>query len=386
MQRSSRGTIAQREGLDEYYVLDSEGGRLTAYDWGKTYTRSSQDNEIVQVQFKNGRSAYYLNPDLLNVQKGDIVALAASPGHDIGIVMLTGWLARRNYARHQCAHSDEGGLLCLYRKASENDIERWLEGIAREYDAMLKSRQIAQELGLKMKISDVEFQGDGTKALFYYSADKRVDFREMVRILAGEFKVRIEMRQIGPRQEAGRVGGIGTCGQRLCCESWMRSFASVTTTSIKMQDLTPNPQKQGGQCGKLKCCLNFEVDAYEDAKKKMPCLKGPLQLEDGQLFHVKNDLFRGYMWFSPEPRSSANLIMLTTAQVLQILDQNAKGQKGGAIEMMRSKQKAATEPTIGFKGVIEEESITRFDKQKRRSKPRRKPRSSRNSNSGKKNG
>ncbi|PIE84208.1 MAG: hypothetical protein CSA07_03115 [Bacteroidia bacterium] len=370
---NSRGVIAQREGLDEFYIKREGHQTPGVFNWGIRYTRGATDSEIVTVEFKNGRSGYYLNQGMLSLAQGDIVAVSANPGHDIGVVQLTGWLAKRVHLRYQREHpEDQEPLPVVYRKASENDVQKWCESIEREQDAMIKSRQIALNLGLRMKISDVEFQGDGTKALFYYSAEKRVDFRELVRNLASEFRVRIEMRQIGPRQEAARVGGIGACGRSICCERWLSSFASVTTSTIKAQDLTPNPQKQAGLCGKLKCCLNFEVDTYLDAKQRMPRVKGRLLLEDGELFYVKNDIFRGQLWFSREPKSSANLVMLTAEQVAQILALNAEGKKGEPMEALRPAPELPAEATPTFSNVIEEESITRFDRSKKPGK--RKPR------------
>ncbi|PID90985.1 MAG: hypothetical protein CSA97_00005, partial [Bacteroidetes bacterium] len=373
IRENSRGIIAQREGLEEFYIKSEGRQTPSAFDWGTQYTRGATDSEIVTIEFKNGRRGFYLNRDMLVLAQGDVVAVSANPGHDIGVVQLTGWLAKRTYIKHQCQHPDgQAPLPVVYRKATENDVQKWCESIDREYSAMLKSRQIALNLGLRMKLSDVEFQGDGTKALFYYSADKRVDFRELVRILASEFRVRIEMRQIGPRQEAARVGGLGACGRSICCEKWLSSFASVTTSTIKAQDLTPNPQKQAGLCGKLKCCLNFEVDTYLEAKQKMPRVRGRLLLEDCELFYVKNDIFRGYMWFSREPKSSADLLMLTTEQVAQIMALNAEGKKGAPIDTLRPAPEIPAESAPTFSNVIQEESITRFDRSKK--SPKRKSR------------
>lgn len=366
---SSRGRIAQRDGAEEFYICGESCSRLNMHDWGATLAQSPRDGEIVMVQFKNSRREFFLNAGMLSLRAGDIVAVAANPGHDIGIVSLTGWLAKRRYTRE--GTPEQPTPPPLYRKATRNDLDKWLEMIGREYTTMLKARTIAADLGLSMKIADVEYQGDGAKASFYYSAEKRVDFRELVRILATEFKVRIEMRQIGPRQEAGRVGGIGTCGKELCCSRWMNRFASVTTSAVKMQDLTPNPQKQAGQCGKLKCCINFELETYEEAKRRVPRVKGPLKLEDCELFHVKNDLFREYMWFATQPKSTTNLIMLTVPQVESIIALNAKGQMGAPLATIKKpSEHELQQETIGYSNVIEEESITRFDNRKKRHKNR----------------
>jgi len=369
---SSRGELFLKEDVDEYYVNDSGFGEIGQYDWGAAFSQDIRDEEVVQVQFKNARRAYYVNRSMLALRRGDVVAVAAMGGHDVGVVCLTGWLARRNYLKQQCLIEEENRLneppLELYRKATQQDVERWIEATARELDTMLRARVIAQEMHLQMKISDVEFQGDGSKALFYYSAEQRVDFRELVRIFASEFKVRIEMRQIGPRQEAARIGGIGSCGRKICCGGWLRKFASVTTSTIKLQDLTPNPQKQAGQCGKLKCCLNFEVDVYEEAKRKMPRVKAPLQFEDGVLYHVKNDLFRDCMYFSTSPKGTERLLMLTCEQVEHILELNHSGRKGDSIHAFGKVEEQEVATTqLGYGNVIEEESLTRFDKAKKKS-------------------
>lgn len=369
---SSRGELFVKEGVDEYYVADAGFGEIGEYDWGAAFSQDIHDEEVVQVQFKNARRAFYINRSMLSLHRGDVVAVAAMGGHDVGVVCLTGWLARRNYLKQQCQIETENRvnepLMELYRKATQQDVERWIEATARELETMLRARIIAQDMHLQMKISDVEFQGDGSKALFYYSAEQRVDFRELVRVFAGEFKVRIEMRQIGPRQEAARIGGIGSCGREVCCGGWLRKFASVTTSTIKLQDLTPNPQKQAGQCGKLKCCLNFEVDVYEEAKRKMPRVKAPLQFEDGVLYHVKNDLFRDCMYFSTSPKSIEHLVMLTCAQVEQILELNHSGRKGESILAFSGVEEQEVATTqLGYGNVIEEESLTRFDKAKKKS-------------------
>ena len=369
---SSRGELFVKEGVDEYYVADAGFGEIGEYDWGAAFSQDIHDEEVVQVQFKNARRAFYINRSMLSLHRGDVVAVAAMGGHDVGVVCLTGWLARRNYLKQQCQIEAENRVneppMELYRKATQQDVERWIEATARELETMLRARIIAQDMHLQMKISDVEFQGDGSKALFYYSAEQRVDFRELVRVFAGEFKVRIEMRQIGPRQEAARIGGIGSCGREVCCGAWLRKFASVTTSTIKLQDLTPNPQKQAGQCGKLKCCLNFEVDVYEEAKRKMPRVKAPLQFEDGVLYHVKNDLFRDCMYFSTSPKSIEHLVMLTCAQVEQVLELNHSGRKGESILAFSGVEEQEVATTqLGYGNVIEEESLTRFDKAKKKS-------------------
>lgn len=368
---STRGRIV-RAGESGGYRMEHDGCEAnTQYDWGKDFTQRIVDESIVMVQFKNGRNAYYLNSNMLELRRGDLVAVSSSPGHDVGAVALTGWLAQRSWRR--CAEGDQGVVAEIYRKATQGDVERWLSNIAREFPSMVRAREVALELGLGMKIADVEFQADGAKASFFYSAEKRVDFRELVRMLATEFHIRVEMRQIGPRQEAGRLGGLGTCGQTLCCACWMHQFAPVTTSTVKMQDLTPNPLKQAGQCGKLKCCLNFEVDVYADAKQKLPKLKGPLRLEGQDLYHVKNDLFRDYMWFSTEPRGAGQMVMLTLKQVHDVLALNAEGKEGAALTMFIKPKREERVVALDYDHVIEEESITRFDKPKNANRNRKRP-------------
>ncbi|MGP1362740.1 MAG: PSP1 domain-containing protein [Bacteroides sp.] len=375
---SSRGELFVREEIGEFYICDSGFGAAGEYDWGADFTKDIHENAIVQVQFKHSRRGFYANRTMLPVRRGDVVAVSALGGHDIGVVCLTGWLAQRQYQQQQCLNEDDEHsiepLPDLYRKATQQDIERWIEATDRELATMLRARVIAQEMHLQMKISDVEFQGDGSKALFYYSAEQRVDFRELVRALAGEFKIRIEMRQIGPRQEAARIGGIGSCGRTICCGKWLRKFSSVTTGIVKLQDLTPNPQKQAGQCGKLKCCLNFEVDVYNEAKRKQPRVKAPLQLEDCVLYHVKNDLFRDCMYFSTSPKGIEPLLMLTSEQVNEILELNHSGRKGVALATFQFAQNSMQEEEtqLGYGNVIEEESLTRFDRAKKKNHGRNK--------------
>lgn len=367
---SSRGRIVRHEDRSEYRVACAQSGEGGQFDWGQPFTQSNHDRVMVAVQFKNGRRDYYVNGGMLSLHVGDVVCVSSSPGYDVGMVSLTGWLAQRDYLRAHGENRDEqrGKIL---RKAAQCDVERWLVCIEREQSTMLRAREVASGLGLQMKIVDVEYQGDGTKASFYYSAEKRVDFRELVRMLATEFRVRVEMRQIGPRQEAGRVGGIGTCGQSLCCCKWLHQYVPVTTSTVKMQDMTPNPQKQAGQCGKLKCCLNFEVDYYADARKRFPRLRTPLQLEGQNLFHAKNDLFRDYMWFSTEPRGAGRMVMLTLAQVEQIMALNAEGKLAAPLSELDLPQRAEAPVKDGYDDVIVEESITRFDNRTKPSKNRK---------------
>lgn len=368
---SARGRLFVKEGREEFYIADSGFGAIGQYDWGASFSRDMPTAAIVQVQFKSARRAFYLNRSMLSLSCGDVVAVAGVSGHDVGVVCMVGWLAQRCYMRQQSLAEKEQRVLEplpeLYRKATLQDVERWIESCEREVDTMLRARVLAEELQLQMKISDVEFQGDGSRALFYYSAEQRVDFRDLVRQLAGEFKVRVEMRQIGPRQEAARIGGIGNCGRRVCCGGWFRQFSSVTSVALKIQDLTPNPQKQTGQCGKLKCCLNFEMDVYEEVKRKMPRVKAPLQFEDGVLYHVKNDLLRDRMYFSTSPKNLEHLLVLSSEQVEHILKLNHSGRKGETLSTysgLDDEKEVSTQ--LGYGNVIEEESLTRFDKAKKK--------------------
>ena len=257
----------------------------------------NEPTDIVEVRFKNTRRSFYQNVNNLPLKVGDIVAVEASPGHDIGIVSMTGDLVARQM-RRTGFNPYNGEYRKIYRKAKPYDIERWQEAIALEHETMIASRQIAADMGLNMKIGDVEYQGDKIKAIFYYIADERVDFRELIKVFAERFHIRIEMKQIGARQEAGRIGGLGACGRELCCASWMSSFSSVTTSAARVQDISLNPQKLAGQCSKLKCCMMYEYDTYVDARKEFPRLREPLQTVDGEWFLVKSDVLAGTMTFS----------------------------------------------------------------------------------------
>ena len=254
--------------------------------------------------------------------------------------------------------------------AKPADIDKWLESISLEHNTMIRSRQIASDLNLNMKIGDVEYQGDRTKAIFYYIADERVDFRELIKLLAEEFKIRIEMRQIGARQEAGRIGGIGSCGRELCCSSWISTFNSVTTNSARVQEISLNPQKLAGQCGKLKCCLNYELDSYIDARKDFPKTNIPLEVKDATYFHQKTDIFKNIMWYSSDPNSAINLTTVPVDRVKQIIEMNKKGVKPE--KLVDITQQEVVKPEMGYSNYMEEDSVTRFDERKQKSKKRKK--------------
>ena len=320
--------------------------------------------DIFEVRFKNTRRSFYQNVNNLDLQVGDIVAVEASPGHDIGIVSLTGDMVAKQM-RRVGFNPFNGEFKKIYRKAKPYDIERWQEAIALEHETMIASRQIAADMGLDMKIGDVEYQGDKIKAIFYYIADGRVDFRELIKVFAEQFHIRIEMKQIGARQEAGRIGGIGACGRELCCASWISSFSSVTTSAARVQDLSLNPLKLAGQCSKLKCCLMYEYDLYMDARRSIPRIKEPLQAMDGEYFLVKTDILAKMMTFSSSKESMSNLVTIPVWRVKEILAANRNGEKVESIAG-DSAPKKVEEPTYR----TEEDSITRFDKSKKRKKKR----------------
>ena len=320
-------------------------------------------SDIVEVRFKNTRRSFYQNVNNLDLKRGDIVAVEASPGHDIGVVSLTGDLVARQM-RRTGFNPYNGEYKKIYRKAKPYDIEKWQEAIALEHETMIASRQIAADMGLNMKIGDVEYQGDKIKAIFYYIADERVDFRELIKVFAERFHIRIEMKQIGARQEAGRIGGLGACGRELCCASWMSSFSSVTTGAARVQDISLNPQKLAGQCSKLKCCMMYEYDTYVDARKEFPRLREPLQAIDGEYFLVKSDILAGTMTFSSSKEAMVNVTTLPVSRVREIMALNRAGKKVDQLQHADDIRPIAEEPTYRS----EEDSITRFDSAKRRNK------------------
>ena len=336
--------------------------KLHEADWLEAYP-DTEPCDIFEVRFKNTRRGFYQNVNNLELKRGDIVAVEAAPGHDIGIISLTGDMVRKQM-RRTGFNPQNGEFRKIYRKAKPYDIERWQEAIALEHETMIASRQIAADMGLNMKIGDVEYQGDKIKAIFYYIADERVDFRELIKVFAERFHIRIEMKQIGARQEAGRIGGLGACGRELCCASWMSTFSSVTTGAARAQDLSLNPQKLAGQCSKLKCCMMYEYDAYADARKDIPRLREPLQTSEGEWFLVKTDILAGLMTFSSSKDTLSNLTTLTAARVEEIQAANRAGKRVDQLQDADDVNEAIEEPTYRS----EEDSITRFDKAKRRKK------------------
>ncbi len=340
--------------------------KLHETPWLADYPAQLPD-DIVEVRFKNTRRSFYQNATNQPLKPGDIVAVEASPGHDIGIVTLTGDLVARQMCRTGF-NPYNGEFKKVYRKAKPYDIERWQEAIALEHETMIAARQIAAEMGLNMKIGDVEYQGDKIKAIFYYIADERVDFRELIKVFAERFHIRIEMKQIGARQEAGRIGGLGACGRELCCASWMSSFSSVTTGAARAQDISLNPQKLAGQCSKLKCCMMYEYDTYVEARKNFPRLREPLQTVDGEYFLVKTDLLGGTMTFSSSKEAMANVVTLPVERVKAILALNRAGTKVERLQDESAEPVVDREPA--YTSGSEEDSITRFDSARRRKKNR----------------
>ena len=334
--------------------------QLNTYDYLADIPGNNAVTDLVEVQFKNTRKNYYHNVNALDLKKGDIVAVEASPGHDIGVVTLTGKLVELQVKKANLRSSDD--IKRVYRIAKQVDLDKWHEAKSREHGTMIQSRQIAKGLGLKMKIGDVEYQGDGSKAIFYYIADERVDFRQLIKDLAATFHVRIEMRQIGARQEAGRIGGTGPCGRELCCATWMKNFVSVSTNAARFQNVSLNPQKLAGLCAKLKCCLNYEVDTYMEASRRLPSREIVLQTKDNDYYLFKTDILAGLVTYSTDKRMAANTVTISVTRAKDIIEMNKNGEK--PLSLAGDGTTSATERQPH--DLLEGESITRFDKSKRR--------------------
>lgn len=337
--------------------------KLSTLDWMCDLPETQKETDYVEVQFKNTRKGYYLNSLKINLEKGDVVAVEASPGHDIGEVTLVGRLVPLQMKKNNI-NSERIEIRRIYRKAKETDLEKFNEAKGKEQQTMIKARQIAENLKLEMKIGDVEYQGDGNKAIFYYIADERVDFRQLIKVFAETFRVRIEMKQIGARQEAGRIGGIGPCGRQLCCSSWMTSFSSVSTSAARYQDISLNPQKLAGQCAKLKCCMNYELDTYMDALKDFPSKEIPLETKDSTYFHFKTDVFKGLMSYSTDQNFAANLVTITAERAREVIILNKRGQKPEKLES--EQQTELKTPPVEYENGVGQDSLTRFDKSKRK--------------------
>lgn len=354
--------------------------KLHSFNWLADIPGGYADSEYVEVTFKNTRKGYYKNSTHLPLEIGDMVAVEASPGHDIGMITMTGALAEMRMKKAtRCGCDGKRGrreqrdqaeeVKRVFRLARPGDLERYEEAKAKENDTMIRSRRIAADLGLNMKIGDVEYQGDGNKAIFYYIADERVDFRQLIKVLADAFKVRIEMKQIGARQEAGRIGGIGPCGRPLCCSQWMSNFVSVATSAARYQDISLNPQKLAGQCAKLKCCLNFEVDAYVEASKRVPSKEERLETADSTYYHFKTDIFKREITYSTDKSIAANLVTISADRAFEIISMNKKGEKPLTLKPdgdEKPREKAA------FGDILGDDDLTRFDnkKKKKRKKPK----------------
>ena len=338
--------------------------QLNTYDYLADIPGNAAQCDLVEVQFKNTRKGYYRNENRLNIKKGDMVAVEASPGHDIGVVSLTGQLVPLQMKKANLKAGTE--IKRIYRRARPADLEKYEEAKAREHKTMIEARQIALDLELNMKIGDVEFQGDGNKAIFYYIADARVDFRKLIKVLADAFHVRIEMKQIGARQEAGRIGGIGPCGRELCCATWMKNFVSVSTNAARFQDIAPNPQKLAGQCAKLKCCLNYEADTYVEAYKRLPSREVQLETADATYYYFKADILSGMVSYSTDKRMAANIVTIPAQRAFEIIRLNKQGEKPLSLQ-----EEGTSEPTRPI-DLLEQDSLTRFDKAKRRKNKKRK--------------
>ncbi len=344
-------------------------GKLTVFDWlaHMEYPKNIPAPNIVEVRFKNGRKDFFTNQTGVELFQGDVVATEVSPGHDIGVVSMTGELVSLQMKKKN-VKTPESELKKVYRKAKQNDIDKWHEARKLEEPTMFKARTLALKLKLQMKISDVEYQGDKTKAVFYYTADDRVDFRELIKVMADEFKVKIEMKQIGARQEASRLGGIGSCGRELCCSTWLTDFRSVATSAARYQQLSLNPLKLAGQCGKLKCCLNFELDSYMDALKDLPDTNTKLESTKGRAFHQKTDIFKRIMWFSYFD-SPSNFIPLSVERVKEIIELNKDGKKP---DDLITKTEAPEINLPDYENVVGQDSLTRFDNAKKKKKKKKK--------------
>ena len=334
--------------------------QLNTYDWLADVPGNTDTTDLVEVQFKNTRKGYYHNVNNIDLKKGDLVAVEASPGHDIGVVTLTGQLVKLQIKKANLKSADD--IKRIYRIAKQTDMDKYHEEKAREHQTMIESRQIAKRLGLQMKIGDVEYQGDGNKAIFYYIADERVDFRQLIKDLAAAFHVRIEMKQIGARQEAGRIGGTGPCGRELCCATWMKNFSSVSTTAARYQDISPNPTKLAGMCAKLKCCLNYEVDNYIEAGRKLPQRDTILQTLDADYFLFKSDILSGMVTYSTDKKIPVNLVTISAERAKEIISMNERGEKPDSLS--DNGQDSKKKPT----DLLADADLSRFDKSKKKKK------------------
>ena len=344
--------------------------QLSVFNWLSDIQTSSEKEQFkaVEVRFKGSRKEFFLNKDNLHLVVGDVIAVEASPGHDIGVVSIVGELTKLQMKK-KLKTSSTDGLKVIYRKTSEKDVDKWRKATALEESTMYGARKIAGYLGLEMKISDVEYQGDKTKATFYYTAKGRVDFRELIKRLSSEFKIRIEMRQIGARQESARLGGIGACGRELCCSSWLTNFRTVSTSSARYQQLSINPQKLAGQCGKLKCCLNFELDGYMEGVKEFPSPQTKIKTKAGSCSFVKMDIFQRKVWYAYDDSSKGPIVELPLDYVNEIIEKNKDGK---IIDKLERFDTAVEIDKNDYENVVGQDSINRFDKKTKNRNPRKK--------------
>ena len=347
-----------------HHAIGRQDKQLNTYDWLADVPGNADSTDLVEVQFKHTRKGYYHNANNIDLKKGDIVAVEASPGHDIGVVTLTGRLVKKQIKKANLKSADD--IKRIYRIARPVDMEKYKEAKSREHGTMIQSRQIAKDLGLQMKIGDVEYQGDCNKAIFYYIADERVDFRQLIKVLAETFHVRIEMKQIGARQEAGRIGGTGPCGRELCCATWMKNFISVSTNSARFQDISLNPQKLAGMCAKLKCCLNYEVDDYVEAGRRIPSREVVLQTQDGDYYLFKSDILAGIITYSTDKNIAANLETITADRAKLIIEMNKRGEK--PVSLQEDGRQSQTGKHVD---LLASENINRFDKAKKKKKKKK---------------
>ncbi|MDA3879105.1 MAG: regulatory iron-sulfur-containing complex subunit RicT [Prolixibacteraceae bacterium] len=342
--------------------LSGSCAKLDVQDWLEDISNTQNTEDIIEIRFKNTRKDYYSNVNRLNLEVGELVAVEGNPGHDIGMVSLTGDLVLRQMKRHKVT-TINGELRKVYRKAKPVDIEKWEAAMKREHETMIKSRQLASDLRLNMKIGDVEYQGDGTKAIFYYIADERVDFRQLIKVLAESFCIRVEMKQIGARQEAGRIGGIGPCGRELCCCAWMSNFSSVNTVAARYQEISMNPQKLAGQCSKLKCCINYEVDCYINEQKDFPP-KERIKTEEGEYIYLKSDVFKRIYYYTLDSRGPTGQIAVPVSRVKQIMRMNEKGKVPERLIELADIDVNIEKAIPNYENVVGQDSLTRFDKPK----------------------
>ena len=366
----SRGCCFAKNNKNESTAIYKSGcQKMAVYDYLEYVPNPLKKNDMYEIQFKNTRKGYYVNTSNLNIRKGDVVVVESQPGVNVGIVTMCSDMVTKQMAK-KCFRPQGKEFQRIVRMPTPADIAKWEEAIAMEHDIMIRSRKITAQLGLDMKIGDVEYQADKLKAIFYYIADGRVDFRELIKVLAEQFRLRVEMKQIGARQEAGLIGALATCGRELCCSTWQNNFSTVGINAARVQDISPNPQKLAGQCGKLKCCLNYELDVYVDAREALPRVNQPLETMDANYFLVKTDALTGTMYFSPDARNYANVTPLSIDKVKQIMAMNKRGQKpqnlGKYVDLTDA---VAEEPA--YENVVGQDSLTRFDKGANRDNSRR---------------